>query len=66
MAGKLWNFPCAFAQAELVRALFGLFDNKLYLPGKGEKTLEGLALTKLANLGALGFDRGDIHDGLSR
>jgi hypothetical protein len=60
----LWNFPCAFAQAELVRTLFHLLDGKLYLPGEGIFPQRGkLPLCALKELGELGFDVRDIHDG---
>ena len=58
----LWNFPCAFAQSELVRCLFHLRDAELYLPGTGV-TSSKLKLCPLNDLGELGFDRRDIHDG---
>ncbi|MEM4601934.1 MAG: N-6 DNA methylase [Desulfurococcaceae archaeon] len=60
---RLWNFPCAFAQAELVRTLFFLLDKKLYVPGLSVK--KSLPLCPLGELGELGFDRRDIHDGFS-
>ena len=58
----LWNFPCAFAQSELVRCLFHLRDGELYLPGTGV-TSRKLKLCALSDLAELGFDVRDIHDG---
>ena len=64
LRGHLWSFPCAFAQTELVRALFHLLEGKLYLPGKGLFPKRGrIPLCTLQDLGELGFDRRDIHDG---
>jgi len=61
---RLWNFPCAFAQAELVRCLFYLLDGKLYVPGEGTfPKRRKLPLCPLGDLGELGFDVRDIHDG---
>jgi len=66
LKGRLWSFPCAFAQADLVRALLYLLEGKLYLPGEGffPKT-ECIPLCTLQDLGELGFDRRDIHDGFT-
>jgi len=58
----LWNFPCAFAQSELVRCLFHLRDGELYLPGTGV-TPRKIKLCALSDLAELGFDVRDIHDG---
>lgn len=66
LRGRLWSFPCTFAQAELVRALFHLLDGKLYLPGEGLFPKRGrIPLCALQELGELGFDRRDIHDGFT-
>jgi len=63
---RLWSFPCAFAQADLVRALFYLLGGKLYLPGEGILPKKGrIPLCPLEDLGELGFDVRDIHDGFA-
>jgi hypothetical protein len=63
---RSWGFPCAFAQSELVRVLFCILEGKLYLPGKGTFPKRGkIKLCPLSNLGVLGFDRRDIHDGFA-
>jgi hypothetical protein len=56
-----WGFPCAFAQSELLRALHHLTRGELYVPGR--KGRPAIALRPLGELGELGFDRRDIHDG---
>jgi hypothetical protein len=61
MSDASWGFAVAFAQAELLRALYHLRRGELYLPRKG---LRGeVKLVSLGELGELGFDRRDIHDG---
>lgn len=61
---RAWGFPCAFAQSELARALFHLLDGKVYLPGQGIFPARGrLKLCPLRQIGDLGFDVRDIHDG---
>jgi len=66
LRGRLWSFPCAFAQADLVRALFHLLEGRLYLPGEGLFPKRGrIPLCALQDLGGLGFDRRDIHDGFT-
>ena len=66
LRGQLWSFPCSFAQADLIRVLFHLLNGKLYLPGEGLFPKRGkIALCALQNLGKLGFDRRDIHDGFT-
>lgn len=57
----LWMWPCAFAQSELVRAVHYLLGGRLYLPGIGVK--RHLGLCALGDLGKLGPDARDIHDG---
>lgn len=57
----LWMPPCAFAQSELVRAVHHLIRGRLYLPGTGAR--RSLRLCTLGELGKLGPDRRDIHDG---
>jgi len=59
----LWNFPCAFAQSELVRSLFYLLEGKLYLPSIGIARKVKLKLRPLQEIGELGFDVRDMHDG---
>ncbi len=56
-----WLLPCAFAQADLTRAAYHLGHHSLRLPGqrKGKR----LPLCPLGDLGTLGPDRRDIHDG---
>jgi hypothetical protein len=56
-----WLLPCAFAQADLTRAAYHLGQHSLRLPGqrKGKR----LPLCPLGDLGTLGPDRRDIHDG---
>ena len=57
----LWMWPCAFAQSELLRAVHCLMGGRLYLPGVGAR--RHLTLCALGDLGRLGPDRRDIHDG---
>ena len=60
----LWNFPCAFAQADLVRSLLHLLEGKLYLPAGGIiRGKHKLKLSPLREIAEFGFDRRDIHDG---
>ena len=56
-----WLLPCAFAQADLIRAAYYLAKGKLWLPGR--KTTHRVPLCPLGDLGTLGPDRRDIHDG---
>lgn len=56
-----WMPPCAFAQSELVRAVHHLMGGFLYLPGTGRAG--AVPLCSLGELGTLGPDRRDIHDG---
>lgn len=56
-----WMPPCAFAQSDLLRVANHLVKGNLYLPGAG---ITGkVALCPLQQLGGLGPDRRDIHDG---
>jgi hypothetical protein len=57
----LWMLPCAYAQSDLIRAAFHMMRGRLWLPGHGE--VGRLTLCKLDQLGKLGPDRRDIHDG---
>jgi len=61
LSNSPWGFGVAFAQTELLRAFHQLKDGRLRLPG--QRTVAEVKLTALANLGELGFDRRDIHDG---
>ena len=61
LSDSFWGFGVAFAQAELLRAFHYLKTGRVYLPGQG--TTPEVKLTALADLGELGFDRRDIHDG---
>jgi hypothetical protein len=56
-----WLLPCAFAQSDLIRAAYHLQKGKLWLPTR--KTTSKLQLCPLGELGTLGPDRRDIHDG---
>jgi hypothetical protein len=58
-----WNLPGAFAQTELVRALFHAAQGHIYLPGQG--VAGHVSLCPLKSLGELGFDRRDMHDGFT-
>ncbi|MCH7697625.1 MAG: N-6 DNA methylase [Chloroflexi bacterium] len=60
---NLWMPPCAFAQAELVRAASQLEVGTVTLPGQG--TVGNVPLVPLKGLGVLGPDRRDIHDGFN-
>ena len=59
----LWILPCAFAQSDLIRAAYHLLRGKLWLPGHG--IVGQLPLCPLKELGTLGPDRRDIHDGFT-
>ena len=63
LSAGLWQFGCAFAQSELVRASFHLLQGSLYLPGAN--TCGTVSLCRLDALAQLGPDRRDIHDGFS-
>ena len=56
-----WMLPSAFGQADLTRAAFHLAGGGLCLPGSAPAGR--IDLCKLGNLGSLGPDRRDIHDG---
>ncbi len=58
-----WMLPSAFGQTDLIRVTNNLIDGKFQLPASIEIKL--LTLSKLENLGTLGPDRRDIHDGFS-
>ncbi len=56
-----WLLPCAFAQCDLVRAALHLTEGSLWLPGHGK--VKSLPMRPLGELGSLGPDARDIHDG---
>jgi hypothetical protein len=56
-----WAFPCNFAQADLLRVAYHLEQGKLWVPGYGQ--VGQIPLCPLSELGSLGPDRRDIHDG---
>jgi hypothetical protein len=56
-----WFLPCAFAQADLIRSAYSLLKGELKLPGIEQ--VAQLPLARLGDLGVLGPDRRDIHDG---
>jgi hypothetical protein len=58
---RIWMYPCSFAQAELVRALYRLLSGIVRTPDSGGSV--NLPLCPLGDLGELGPDRRDIHDG---
>jgi len=55
-----WNFPCSFAQTELLKTLYYLRQGSLHLPRQGVKG--ELSLCPLRDIGELGFDCRDMHD----
>jgi hypothetical protein len=58
---QTWILQCAFAQADLIRAANHLEQGVLWLPGQKKTTK--VPLCPLGELGSLGPDRRDIHDG---
>ena len=65
LRADLWIAPCAFAQAELIRAARTLIsDAAVYL--RGTTPSGTVPLTPLRNLGVLGPDRRDIWDGFQQ
>jgi hypothetical protein len=56
-----WNFPCAFAQSELVRIYYQLLQGNLNLPGRGK--VAEIKLAPLLELAGLGPDPRDVYDG---
>jgi hypothetical protein len=56
-----WFLPTAFAQSDLTRAAYHLLRGDLWLPGFGKRGQ--VRLCPLSELGKLGPDRRDIHDG---
>lgn len=57
----LWIGPCAFGQSDLLRAAHHLSQGNLFIPGHG--IVGNVPLCALGQLGSLGPDRRDIHDG---
>ncbi len=57
----LWILPCAFAQSDLIRVAYHLLRGNLWLPGHG--SVGQAPLCPLKELGTLGPDARDIHDG---
>lgn len=56
-----WMPPCAFAQSDLLRVAHHLDKGTVSLPGVGP--VGKLPLCRLEQIGTLGPDRRDIHDG---
>jgi len=61
MRKRMWILPCAFAQSDLTRVAYKMTDGELWLPSAGD--LGQLNLCTLREVGELGPDRRDIHDG---
>jgi len=59
----VWGRFCAFAQSELVLTLLRLMEGELHLPTVRKGVL--LPLCKISDIGTVGFDRRDIHDGFT-
>lgn len=59
-----WLLPCAFAQSDLTRVAGHLLRGELWLPG--HRKIAKVPLCALSELGLLGPDCRDIHDGFSR
>lgn len=60
-ANSHWMLPWSFAQSDLIRIATHLYNEELWLPGYGETGKIPLCL--LSDLGTLGPDARDIHDG---
>lgn len=56
-----WNAEASFAQTELCRAAYRLSRGEVYMPGLG--CTGSVALVRLGELGEVGPDCRDIHDG---
>lgn len=61
LRGGSWILPCAFAQSDLIRVGYHLLKGSVWLPATG--VAGTMPLCPLGELGALGPDRRDIHDG---
>jgi hypothetical protein len=58
---KSWLFPAAFAHSDLIRIANHLCEGRIWLPHKG--TIGHFPICKIEDLGILGPDARDIHDG---
>lgn len=58
-----WVLPAGFAQTELARIAYYLYQNKLYIPGEGE--VGTVPVTKLSKRATLGPDGRDVYDGFN-
>ncbi len=58
-----WSDEASFAQTEMCRVASNLANGRVYVPSKG--LVGTLPLTTLKELGDLGPDRRDIHDGFA-
>lgn len=61
LAESTWMLPCGFSQSDLVRAAYHVTQGRLWIPGRGE--CGQIPLRRLEDLGRLGPDARDIHDG---
>lgn len=61
LRGGLWMPPCAYAQNDLLRVAHHLLKGRLYVPGQG--AVADVPLCSLGQLGTLGPDVRDVHDG---
>jgi hypothetical protein len=59
----VWRYEAAYAQTDLCRTALYLSQGQLYVPGRG--VVGGFPITTLRELGTLGPDRRDIHDGFT-
>lgn len=58
-----WVLPAAFAQTELSRVAYHLYNDSLYVPGRGE--VGDIQTANLSNLATLGPDGRDVYDGFN-
>lgn len=58
-----WVLPAAFAQTELSRVAYNLYNGSLYVPGQGE--IGDIPMTNLGNRATLGPDGRDVYDGFN-
>lgn len=63
LRGKPW-LACAFAQTDLIRALYFLAEGSVYVPGISA-VATSVPISTLGSLGNLGPDRRDIYDAFS-
>ncbi|RMF53954.1 MAG: hypothetical protein D6749_00785 [Chloroflexota bacterium] len=61
VASEDWMLPCAFAQVELARAAYHLLRGEVWVPGARRRS--PIRLCALSELGTLGPDSRDVHDG---